>query len=101
MEMTIAVAASFLGAALLSGTPAYAASSTALSVPTPPQSPSAEIYSDSEQHVMWSPPTADGGAQITSYTVDWDTDPGVPEVQTISSTTQIGPNEVQTVTTAD
>ena len=63
-----------------------AASGTALSVPSLPQAPTVEIYSNTEQHVSFSPPASDGGAQITSYTVEWDTDPGSPEIQKITTT---------------
>ena len=66
-----------------------AASGTALSVPSLPQTPTVEIYSNTEQHVSFSPPATDGGAQITSYTVEWDTDPGTPEIQKITTTTMV------------
>ena len=66
------------------------ASATGLSVPSRPQAPAAEIYSDTEQHIQWSPPTSDGGAAVTSYEVSWDTDAGVSEVQSITTSTNIG-----------
>ena len=46
------------------------------------------------------PPLTDGGAAITSYKVDWDSDPGVHEVQTISTSVFTGPNEIQTITSS-
>ena len=46
------------------------------------------------------PPLTDGGAQITSYKVDWDSNPGVHEVQAITTSAYVGPNEIQTITTS-
>jgi len=48
--------------------------------------------------VNFSAPLSDGGAAINSYKVDWDTDPGIHEVQTITTSTYIGPNEIQSIT---
>ena len=42
----------------------------------------------------------DGGSEILSYEVDWDTNPGVREVQTITTSTYLGPNEIQEVVTS-
>eukprot|EP00940_MAST-03C_sp_MAST-3C-sp2_P000562 g562.t1 len=50
--------------------------------------------------VEWYPPETDGGSAVTSYTVEWDTDPGVREIQEIRTQTTTGPNEVQTITTS-
>jgi len=72
---------------------------TGLSPPTIPLAVMTEIYSDTQQLVSFAPPTSDGGASITSYTIEWDTDPGTPEIQEITTTTNIGPNEIQTITT--
>ena len=47
----------------------------------------------------FSAPLSDGGAAIHSYKLDWDTDPGTQEVQYITTATDIGPNEIQVVTT--
>ena len=41
----------------------------------------------------------DGGSAIHSYKVEWDTDPGVQEVQTITTSTYVGTNEIQTIAT--
>jgi hypothetical protein len=41
-----------------------------------------------------------GGGQVTSYRVDWDTNSGVLEVQTLRTTTSTGPNEIQSFTTS-
>lgn len=41
----------------------------------------------------------DGGSAIHSYKVEWDTDPGTQEVQTITTSTYIGANEIQTIST--
>jgi hypothetical protein len=44
-------------------------------------------------------PFTDGGSAIYSYQVDWDTDPGSAEIQTITTSNYIGPNEIQTIAT--
>ena len=87
------------GAGIINMNNVNAASNTGLTSPSKPLAVYSSIYSDREQHVAFSPPTSDGGASITSYTVEWDTDPGISEVQTITTTTNIGPNEIQTITT--
>eukprot|EP01036_Dinobryon_divergens_P022354 gene22354-30602_t len=46
------------------------------------------------------PPLSDGGSAISSYKLEWDTDPGVQEIQTITTSVYTGPNEVQSVTTS-
>ena len=48
--------------------------------------------------VSFEAPLTDGGSAVQSYTVEWDTDPGVQEVQTIT-TTALDQDEVQLVTT--
>jgi len=40
-----------------------------------------------------------GGTIVTSYRVEWDTAPPVPEVQSISTLLDLGPNEIQTLQT--
>ena len=37
--------------------------------------------------------------QVQSYQVEWDTDPGVAEVQTVTTSTYLGANELQTIRT--
>jgi hypothetical protein len=71
----------------------------ALSVPSEPY---LELYvlSGNSLQANFTPPTFDNGASITSYKVDYDTDPGVQEVQEITTSTYIGSNEVQTITTS-
>lgn len=44
-------------------------------------------------------PLTDGGSAVQSYSLEWDTDPGVQEVQTITTSTYTDANEVQTITT--
>ena len=45
-------------------------------------------------------PIADGGSAINSYVVEWDTNPGVREIQTIQTTTVNGSYEIQSLTTS-
>lgn len=53
--------------------------------------------SGSSLRVDWTPPLSDGGSQVTSYKVEWDTNPGVREIQTIKTSAFVGPNEVQQI----
>lgn len=69
-----------------------------LEVPQPPFLSLAPINANSAL-AMLSPPVSDGGSPILSYEVDWDTNPGQREVQSITTTVYLGPNEVQSVTT--
>jgi len=61
--------------------------------------PLLNLRTGSEILVDITPPSTDGGAEITSYVVDWDTHPGVREIQTLQTSVYLEPNEVQTVTT--
>ena len=72
------------------------------SQPVVPGSPTPllNLRTGSEILVDITPPTTDGGAEITSYVVDWDTKPGTREVQTLQTTVYLEPNEIQTVTTS-
>ena len=45
-------------------------------------------------------PISDGGSAINSYIVEWDTNPGVREIQTIQTTTVNGSYEIQSLTTS-
>jgi len=45
------------------------------------------------------PPLSDGGSSIHSYKLEWDTDPGVQEIQAITTSVFTGPNEIQSITT--
>ena len=56
--------------------------------------------SATELLVTFEPPSSDGGSEVTSYSIEWDTKPPVEEVQLITTSTDTGPNEVQTVTTS-
>lgn len=61
--------------------------------------PLLNIRTGSEILVDITPPTTDGGAEITSYVVDWDTKPGVREIQALQTSVYLEPNEIQTVAT--
>jgi len=56
--------------------------------------------SDSEIQVDFAPPSSDGGSHVTSYKVEWDTDPGNQEIQTITTSTFTGPNEIISISTS-
>lgn len=53
-----------------------------------------------ELELTFEPPLSDGGSEVTSYSVEWDTEPGVDEEQSIQLQAWIGPNEIQTITTS-
>jgi len=58
------------------------------------------VLSGTSVRTNFSAPLTDGGSAITSYKIDWDTDPGVKEIQQIVTSTYIGPNEVQVITSS-
>jgi len=47
--------------------------------------------------VDFTPPSSDRGSEITSYLVEWDTNPGVREVQEVRTRSYTGANEVQEI----
>jgi hypothetical protein len=69
-------------------------------VPSPPTAATISVVGSTMLDVTFEPPLTDGGAEVTSYQVDWDTEPGVYEIQTVQTKSWIGPNEVQTITTS-
>jgi hypothetical protein len=71
----------------------------ALEVPTSPYL-DLSVLSGNTIRAEFTPPLSDGGSSINSYKVDWDTDPGVHEVQMITTSTYIGANTIQSVTTS-
>jgi len=75
----------------------FAASAT---VPDPPSAVIVNAVSDSEIKLDFSPPSSDGGSHVSSYKVEWDTDPGNQEIQTITTSTFTGPNEIISITTS-
>eukprot|EP01032_Pedospumella_encystans_P021111 gene21111-23955_t len=75
------------------------ASTASLEVPTAPFL-DLTVLSDSSVYANFSAPISDGGSAINSYKVEWDTDPGVQEVQAITTSTYTGPNEIQSITTS-
>jgi hypothetical protein len=72
----------------------------ATTVPDAPASASLTAQSGSALQLGWTPPASDGGAKVTSYKVEWDADPGQQEVQSFTTATATGPNEVMTITTS-
>jgi len=57
------------------------------------------VLSGSSIQASFKPPLSDGGAAINAYNLAWDTDPGVQEVQTVTTSAYVGPNEIQSITT--
>jgi hypothetical protein len=70
-----------------------------LSIPDAPTSVALDVLSGSEVRVSFESPLSDGGSAVQSYSVEWDTDPGVQEVQAISTSTYTDANEIQVITT--
>ena len=58
------------------------------------------VLSNSAIGVNIALPIDDGGSAINSYVVEWDTNPGIREVQTVSTTTVNGSFEIQSITTS-
>ena len=77
----------------------FAAARAELRVPSAPTDALLEIVGGDSVEVAWAPPLSDGGAAIQSYQVEWDTNPGVAEVQTVTTSTYLGANELQTIRT--
>lgn len=76
--------------------------SHATDVPDAPSSVSVERYGDTQLLVTVSAPENDNGVEVTSCAIEWDTEPGVRQVQAITTTVDLGPNEIQTISsTAD
>lgn len=50
-------------------------------VPDAPETVDLFIAGDTSLRVDFTPPVSDGGSQVTSYKVEWDTEPGLREVR--------------------
>ena len=74
--------------------------SLAVDVPDSPATVSVERYSDTQLRVSLTPPETDNGAEVTSCTIEYDTEPGVRQVQAIKTDVDLGPNEIQTITSS-
>lgn len=68
------------------------------SVPDAPIDVALDVLSGSDVQITFEAPLTDGGAAVQAYNIEWDTDPGEQEIQTVTTTTYIGANEVQTLT---
>jgi hypothetical protein len=79
--------------------PTNAASNTKVTAPSEPTAAAINILGATELELTFEPSITDGGSEITSYAIEWDTEPGIDEQQTIQLQTWIGPNEIQTITT--
>jgi hypothetical protein len=58
------------------------------------------IDSDKSLLVTFDAPPSDFGSQVSSYKVEWDSNPGAREEQVVTCTVATGPNEVQKLTTS-
>lgn len=68
-------------------------------MPSEPLNARLSTVSQDSLQVTWDPPERDGGAAVSAYLVEWDPEPGVREVQVVTTSSNTGPNEVQTVRT--
>ena len=68
-------------------------------VPDAPVDVALDVLSGADVQVTFEPPLTDGGAAVQSYNIEWDTDPGEQEIQTITTSADEVTPEVQTVTT--
>ena len=69
-------------------------------VPLAPASVDLLPLSPESIRVDFTPPSSDRGSEITSYLIEWDTDPGVREVQEVRTRSYVGANEVQEISTS-
>ena len=67
-------------------------------VPAAPALVQVVPFNQSSLQVDITPPLTDGGQEVTAYEIQWDTEPGIREIQTISTHVTTGPNEIQTIT---
>ena len=67
--------------------------------PSAPRNVALEVKSAASITVDFDVPEDDGSSAITSYLLEWDTAPGIQEVQRIKTHVELGPNEVQTIKT--
>ena len=78
----------------------FAASETTVTAPSAPTAAQTRVMGATELELTFEPPLSDGGSEVTSYSLEWDTEPGVDEQQSIQLQSWIGPNEIQTITTS-
>jgi hypothetical protein len=75
-----------------------AAVSTPRAQPAPPTNVTLSVASGTALTVQWAPPAGASPGEVTSYTVEWFSDPEVSEVQMVTTSAQRGTAEVQTMT---
>jgi len=71
-----------------------------LTVPGPPSGANLNVISSREVQIDLQPPLSNGGSDITSYTIEWDTRAGTAEVQRFSTMLNLNTNEIQSITTS-
>jgi hypothetical protein len=94
------IGGAILGLALTLAAVAPVTPSAPTTVPDVPSAVTLSVLSGQDVRVNWQPPLTDGGQAVTTYHVEWDTDPGTQEVQTLTTTAFTEANEVQSITTA-
>ena len=72
----------------------------ATSAPSAPERAYLSVIASDSIEVSIEPPLTDGGSPIMAYTIEWDKEPGVPEVQRVSTSLDLGSNEIQSITTS-
>ena len=70
-----------------------------LTVPGAPSAAELSVVSGESLRLEWVAPLTDGGAAVSSYQVEWDTNGGTQEVQAVTTANYVGANELQTITT--
>ncbi len=71
-----------------------------VTTPEPPSTVVLSAYGSDSLLVEYDESYFDGGSEVTSYKVEWDPNPGTREVQAITTSVYVGPNEIQQIETS-
>ena len=72
----------------------------AVTAPEPPSTVVVSAYGSTSLLVEYDESYFDGGSEVTSYKVEWDPNPGTREVQAVTTSVYVGPNEIQQIETS-